>query len=521
VAPRRLRLLTAGALAVTAALLAAPAARAQAPLPPASRVWLGLQLSPRDGGVTVDRVEYCAFLPGGGTGTLPCGVTLAPGASAVVACDSGTVAGTVTASVPLAGDLTRTVEVPFRATIANGTGTVEGPAGRAVRNATDSALPVPAPNAYAYGTATLRPTLVVVSGPAACAAGNDGPPWSFRADVTVDPDTAEDATSDAYLLSGSLPVEVVDALDAQDTDLAAAEVSGVGIDPDTGLFLQPIGNDPNGGSGRTCKRAARVDRSIGPPAIAAPVQVIYFVPNDVPPNMGLDQPIVCNDGYRVESGIGYAFMNLRDWTASVRGGQADRIHGKSYKRQIRSVTAYDKSFTFTNVMFVRGNQTEAYYRDYEYGAFDAIVTEMVHRGWRGGRFAVFADVTGLHAVGGTADVGGEWAVAYRRLRSNKGVQTAVRWGCATDGDTAAAHELTHEFGAVPPGAPEWVTGYHVTQEPDLMYPTLRSTFSARRTNGTATAPTSWDRDKDSYTSTILTAANGYLDANQNGILRVC
>ena len=322
--------------------------------------------------------------------------------------------------------------------------------------------------------------------------------------------------------AGLAPDTATDPDTTPDAELLAATVATVGIDADTGPFVQPPLTDPEGGSGRTCSRAAR---HTGPATATTAMHAVYFVPSDVKAQY-YDRPIVCNDGYHEESTIGYAIMNARNWMASSAAQAAGpgSLKGKSYKRLKRTDSAYSRTFSFTDVRFFRSAHPDSYFRT---DTFPKIINELNAAGWSNSKYMVFADVENWQGIGGTATYRGKFATGFRRIAyydsAGNLVRQAVKWGCATDADTAAEHEMTHAFGAVPPsGSQEYDTKHpkHATGPGDVMYWKLTGTLSGKHTNGSAAPNTYWDVATDTYSSAVL-GFGSYLESNGNVALRVC
>lgn len=473
--------------------------------------------------------EHDPTYPGGET-LQPCGVSVANGRWSTLGCTTGTISGDVTLTLAAPP---RTVTFPFVATLAGGAGALVGPDGAGVPNANESTGPQPGPNALVNGTVALT-TIPRSPDPAATGAGACYPNevsaarWSIDAQVAVqsDPQASENSPGDPVFGPGVLPVSVVDADNLVDKDLEAAKVATVGFNGDTGPFVMPPLNDPNGGSGRTCKRAPRDDRSGGPPAASSSVQVVYFVPSDVTAGW-YDLPIVCDDGYRAESSIGYALTNVRDWMASQHQYSSQTIQDKAYKRLRRTVTAYNRTFTVTDVMFVRSTHPQSYFATITAAK---IGDELTTRGWNvNGKYAVFADVENPDGVSGAGQYRGRFAIGFRRVvdrdASGNVVHAAQRWGCATDGDTTAAHEITHTMGAVPSPTSD-LSDYdpshprHVKSTGDLMYYKIVATLSGEHTNGTATSEAFFDPLGASYTGAVL-GFGTYLEPHTTYALHAC
>ncbi len=270
----------------------------------------------------------------------------------------------------------------------------------------------------------------------------------------------------------------------------------------------------------TCSYVGRNDRSTsGPPPNATEQQIIYFRPTDAP-NTRYDQATVCNDGVSIESNIGYSNHNTRKWMGSQTTAQGARLSGKAYKFNVRSYTAYSRSFKFVNVMYLIGNSNTAYYQT---DTYNRLALELRSRGWDhlNVKYIVHADVraavdpTTGSSPAGQAAYNSNKGFVYRRgtVKKSDGSTSAVqyRWGCFDEGDTPAIHEANHAMGTVAPGSADYysagsgTTAKHVSQRTDLMSWSPQSTLSGKSSGGGVfpVGPLEWDQGAESYTNRVL------------------
>jgi hypothetical protein len=218
----------------------------------------------------------------------------------------------------------------------------------------------------------------------------------------------------------------------------------------------------------------------------------------------------------MESNIGYGNHNIRSWMSRERPANTG-IHGKAFRQKTRTVSGYSRTFTFTDVMFVRLQNGPGYYD------FTQLDREMVARGWdlTYSKYVFHYEGQGVYdsRMGssplGQAPYGGRRAYAYHRYQiydpNTAAVRNqSVRWGCADGGDVPPLHEALHLWTTVNPAAPDYDTNpahtpYHAVQENDGMHYQTKSALNGRTASGElATAGvTRFDPGADTYTGRVL------------------
>jgi hypothetical protein len=261
-------------------------------------------------------------------------------------------------------------------------------------------------------------------------------------------------------------------------------------------------------SGRLCNTAVRDDRTNGPVPSGGTSQIIniYFVPTDVPTRTW-DRPVLCNDGSSTDGLIGRAAWNNRVWMSNVNGTQGDRIRGQAFRMLKKNYSDWGRTWNLDNILFVRAQNNDSFYYS---NTFEKIRIELDNRNWQQSyaKYHTYADVCASGTNGGFAQYGGHHASSFRRWGTCGSTTTqpwANRWGCADEGDTVGIQEILHNWQTVNPASPDHDGGhpFHATQTNDAMHWRIESTYSGRRSNGTAIQVTAWDPGADSYTTRVL------------------
>lgn len=202
---------------------------------------------------------------------------------------------------------------------------------------------------------------------------------------------------------------------------------------------------------------------------------------------------------------------------AAQRSQNDAVFGQSFKVLTRNLSAYGRTWTFYDVLFVRGVHNTAFYQA---APFDRIRADLNNIGMSqlNVKYVVFADVltngthtpTGTSCNGGQSEYNGNQGIQFRRCRdTTTGATFGFRWGCADHGDTDAMHEGLHEWGTVAPGSADYdsTPGHanHVVQSGDLMFWTAPTTLSGHNDGGgiNPNGQTQWDIGAQSYTSRVL------------------
>jgi hypothetical protein len=277
-------------------------------------------------------------------------------------------------------------------------------------------------------------------------------------------------------------------------------------------------------TGASCSYLPRYDRTNGPaPANASQLQVIYFVPSNVTAR-NWDRPVLCSDGTKRESNIGYAVHNIRRWMGSrpnTPNTQGARMIGKSFNALLRTDSLYGRTTTSYNVMFVRGAHTDGWYS--QGNTFDYVLAEINPIfNQPNVKYVVFADVKATDGTAGRAEMNGNHGVVYRRFIYKDGTDGFSRWGCADEGDVAPAHETLHMWNAVANGVPDSDGDGHVvaTQPTDLMPARIGSALNGQWSSNAPAPVTIWDQGADSYTGRVLSFP-GYLGSTPGSALHDC
>lgn len=278
-------------------------------------------------------------------------------------------------------------------------------------------------------------------------------------------------------------------------------------------------------AGASCSYLPRRDHTNGPaPANASQLQLIYFVPADVAAR-NWDRPVLCSDGTKRESNIGYAMHNMRRWMGSrpnTAGTQGARMIGKSFNALLRTDSLYGRTTNSYNVMFVRGLYPDAWYS--QGNSFDHVINEIDDVfNQPNVKYLVFADVRATDGSGGRAEMNGNHGAIYRRfVYEEDGTDGFFRWGCADEGDAAAMHETLHMWNAVAPGVPDSDGDAHIvaTQPSDVMAAVIQSTLNGQWSGNTAAPVSIWDQASDSYTGRVLSFP-AYLGSTPGSGLHDC
>ncbi|MGH2829318.1 MAG: hypothetical protein ACRDJM_02430 [Actinomycetota bacterium] len=274
---------------------------------------------------------------------------------------------------------------------------------------------------------------------------------------------------------------------------------------------------------RVCSTASRIDLSNGPaPGNDTKVQAIYFLPSDRTAN-DWDRPVYCHDGYSRESNIGYSIHHGKKLMASFPG-HGSQVQGKFLDMRRRNITAYNHTYGFNEVIFIRAADNDAFFATNTFQRTrQALIDKSFNR--TDVRYDVFADVNRAQnpdgsGVGGEADnfhgvANPKYASAYFRYR-NSGQQREARWGCADEYDVIPMQEILHTFSIVRDGAPEGNNDLHVTQFEDVMSAILSSSYRGVSARGSQILTTAWDAGADSYTSQLAGEANYIVAASGYG-----
>lgn len=186
---------------------------------------------------------------------------------------------------------------------------------------------------------------------------------------------------------------------------------------------------------RVCTLAPRNDvTSKTAPADATQWQVIFFVPKDRPQTRTWDRGTGCNDGAKSESTIGYSIHNTRAFMSGNRPStsQGNRVVGNSFRQRRKNVTLQGRTFSFYDVMFMRGANNDSYYATSR--PFDRLRNELDRKGYSRlhVKYMLYADVRSTTTAAGHAELNGNQGAIYWRSTSNS-THYYRNWGCADQG----------------------------------------------------------------------------------------